>query len=120
MPTDGELPTGAANVGEANQGVPLNLSLSQQVLKKLATPGIAANARLHARLPPTVEGQIAEAAAANGPWEEMERLDMDHVRLRRGNTCITLERPSAARIDPANDALQRLPWLANITNTDCH
>ena len=62
----------------------------------------------------TVERRIALVAEESGPWIE-ERVDYDHIRLRRGNTCVMMERPAASRIDPSNDTLQRLPWLANIS-----
>jgi hypothetical protein len=62
----------------------------------------------------TVERQIAAAAAESGPWTE-ERIDNDHVRLRRGTTCVMMERPQAAIIDPFSDASRRMPWKASVS-----
>ncbi len=92
----------------------LNLTLPRAALAPLAAPSLAARTPFHGRLPATVERQLEAAAGETGPWIE-ERLDYDHVRYRRGSTCVNMERPAASRIDPANDALQRLPWLANVS-----
>ena len=66
------------------------------------------------RLPATVERQIAGAAAEAGPWTE-ERIDLDHIRLRRGNTCIVLSRPEIAKMDPFSDSARRMPWAASFS-----
>lgn len=89
----------------------LNLILPRKALSSLAAPGLAARTPFQGRLPATVERQIADAAAETGPWTE-ERLDIDHIRYRRGNTCITVSRPKAAMIDPFSDSIRRIPWLA--------
>lgn len=91
----------------------LNLILSRKALSSLAAPGLAARTPFQGRLPATVERQIAGAAAETGPWTE-ERLDIDHIRYRRGSTCITMSRPKAAMIDPFSDSIRRLPWFAEI------
>ena len=88
----------------------LNLTLSPKALKSLATPRLAEQSPFHGRLPATIERQIASAAAESGPWTE-EILDHDHVRYRRGNTCVLIERPYAAKIDPFSDSMQSLPWI---------
>lgn len=90
----------------------LNLNLSRKALTTLAPPSAAALSPFHGRLPATVEQVIANAAAESGPWTE-ERLDNDHIRLRRGTTCVLLERPQAAALDPFSDAARRLPWRAS-------
>jgi len=90
----------------------LNLTLSRQALATLAAPSFADRSPFHGRLPMTVERQIAAAAAESGPWTE-ERIDNDHFRLRRGTTCVMMERPRAAILDPFNEAAQRLPWRAS-------
>lgn len=91
----------------------LNLTLPRKALPPTAAPaGPAALSPFHGRLPATVAQLIANAAVDAGPWIE-ERIDDDHFRLRRGNTCIVLERPEAAAIDPFSDAARRLPWRAN-------
>lgn len=92
----------------------LNLTLSRQALAPLVAPSFADRSPFHGRLPMTVERQIAAAAAESGPWTE-ERIDNDHVRLRRGTTCVMMERPQAAIIDPFSDAAKRLPWKASVS-----
>ena len=92
----------------------LNLTLSRQALASLAAPSFADRSPFHGRLPMTVERQIAAAAAESGPWTE-ERIDNDHVRLRRGTTCVMMERPRAAILDPFSEAAQRMPWKASVS-----
>lgn len=92
----------------------LNLTLSRQALAPLVAPSFADRSPFHGRLPPTVERQIAAATAESGPWTE-ERIDNDHVRLRRGTTCVMMERPEAAIIDPFSDASRRMPWRASVS-----
>ena len=81
----------------------------RQALTTLAAPGFAAQSQFHGRLPPTVERQVAAAFAESGPWTE-ERLDNDHIRFRRGTTCVVAERPRAAQLDPFSEASNRMPW----------
>lgn len=95
----------------------LNLSLSSKSLATLSTPGFAAKSAFQGRLPATVERQVALAFAETGPWTE-ERIDNDHIRFRRGNTCVTMSRPQAAIIDPFSEASGRLPWRASVS--DCY
>lgn len=92
----------------------LNLTLSRKALTSLVTPSIAAQSPFHGRLPATIERQIADAAGESGPWTD-EIIDSDHVRLRRGTTCVMLERPRAVMLDPFSDASRSMPWLANIS-----
>jgi hypothetical protein len=94
----------------------LDLRLSPKAIASLGPPGFAAQSPFQGRLPATAERIIANAAAQSGPWTE-ERVDMDHVRFRRGSTCIMMERPRAAALDPFNDAYSRLPWKASLM--DC-
>ncbi len=96
----------------------LNLNLSRKDMTSLSAPGFAAQSPFHGRLPATVEGAIANAAAQSGPWTE-ERVDLDHIRFRRGNKCITMERPRAAALDPFNEAYARMPWKAG-QESDCY
>jgi len=91
-------------------GSGLNLTLSREALKSL-TPGLAASSPFQGRLPVTIEGKIAEAAAATGPWTE-ERLDNDRIRFRRGTTCVTFSRPEITKIDPFSESINRQPWNA--------
>lgn len=103
----------AASVEVPKQlGSTLNLTLSPEALKSLSTLGLVARTPFQARLPVTVERKIAEAAAETGPWTE-ERIDPDHIRLRRGTTCVMLSRPQIANIDPFSDSISRLPWGAS-------
>ena len=90
----------------------LNLTLSRKDIASVAPPSFAERSAFHGRLPMTVERQIASVAAQSGPWAE-ERIDNDTIRLRRGNTCIMMQRPRAASIDPFNEASGRLPWRAS-------
>lgn len=90
----------------------LNLILSRKDLTALAPSGAAASSPFHGRLPQTIERVIANAAAQSDPWIE-ERIDNDHVRMRRGNTCVMIERPQAAALDPFSDAARRIPWRAS-------
>lgn len=92
----------------------LNLNLSRKALTTLAPLSAAALSPFHGRLPATVEQVIANAAAESGPWTE-ERIDNDHIRLRRGNTCVLMERPQAAALDPFSDAARRMPWRASVS-----
>lgn len=103
----------AASVEVPKQlGSTLNLTLSPEALKSLSALGLAARTPFQGRLPATVERKIAEAAAETGPWTE-ERIDSDHIRLRRGTTCVMLSRPQIAKIDPFSDSIGRLPWGAS-------
>jgi len=87
----------------------LNLTLSRKDIASVAPRSFAEQSPFRGRLPKTVERQIASAAAESGPWVE-ERIDNDHIRFRRGNTCFTMQRPRAASIDPMNEASARMPW----------
>lgn len=92
-------------------GAALNLTLSRESLKSLG-PSAAAKSPFEGSVPLTVERRIADAAAETGPWTE-ERIDIDHVRMRRGTTCVILSRPQIAKIDPFSDASKRVPWGAS-------
>jgi hypothetical protein len=59
----------------------------------------------------TLEQRIAEAMGGDGEWVE-EAIDADHRRIRRGRTCIYLQRPRAAQLDPFHPAHRELPWQA--------
>ena len=87
----------------------LNLNLSRKDIMSAAPRGFAEQSPFRGRLPKTVERQIASAAAETGPWTE-ERLDNDRIRFRRGNTCVMMQRPRAATIDPFSEAAARIPW----------
>ncbi|MEI6601684.1 MAG: hypothetical protein WCN21_14475 [Comamonadaceae bacterium] len=117
-PTDDAeaMPSAALTATEVPKalGSALNLALSREAQKFLAAPGLAARSLFHGRLPATVESQIAEAAAETGPWTE-ERIDSDHIRLRRGTTCVMLTRPRIVTIDPFTDSLRRIPWAADVS-----
>ena len=111
------------STGEAPAEVPkpvdssLNLTLSREALKSLP-PSLAASSSFRGRSPVTVESKIAEAAAETGPWTQ-ERLDNDHIRFRRGTTCITYERPEIAKIDPFSNSIRNLPG-ATPGPSECH
>lgn len=105
---------GAATETAAASTSPLNLNLPRKALAMPAPPSAAALSAFHGRLPATVEQIIANAAAESGPWTE-ERLDNDHIRLRRGNTCVLMERPEAAALDPFSDSARRMPWRASVS-----
>lgn len=57
------------------------------------------------------EQKLADALGGDGRWVE-EPIDADHRRLKRGNTCIVLQRPRAAQLDPFHPANRALPWQA--------
>ena len=99
--------------GEAPKpiGPSLDLRLSREALKSF-TPSLAARSSFQGSLPVTVERGIAQAAAETGAWTE-ERVDIDHVRLRRGTTCVILSRPQIAKTDPFSDSSHRVPWGAS-------
>jgi hypothetical protein len=90
----------------------LNLTLSRKDIQSAAPRSFAEQSPFRGRLPKTVERQIAIAAAETGPWTE-ERIDNDRIRFRRGNTCVMMERPRAASIDPFSDAAGRIPWRSS-------
>lgn len=116
------LPADAPRSAEAPAQTPpaptLNLNLSRKAITSVAPPSFAEQSPFHGRLPTTVERQIASAAAETGPWTE-ERIDNDHIRFRRGNTCINLQRPRAASIDPFSESAARIPWRSSQPE-DCH
>ncbi len=90
---------------------PLNLTLSRESLKAVV-PSLSARSPFQGSLPVTAEARIANAAAETGSWTQ-ERIDIDHVRLRRGTTCVVLSRPQIAKIDPFSDSSHRVPWAAS-------
>jgi hypothetical protein len=84
------------------------------VLSAKNAPSPAAQSPFHAKEAMTVESQIASVLTDKGPWAE-ERIDDDHIRMRRGTTCVIFERPRSAIIDPFSDAAQRIPWAGQKT-----
>ena len=105
---------GSADIPAEISGPPaLNLNLSRKAITSVAPPSFAEQSPFRGRLPATVERQIAGAAAQTGPWVE-ERIDNDHIRFRRGSTCVTMERPRAAVIDPFSEAMARIPWRTSL------
>ncbi|MDE2370854.1 MAG: hypothetical protein KGN16_17940 [Burkholderiales bacterium] len=61
--------------------------------------------------PETFEEKIAGAMGGDGVWRT-ERIDYDHMRLQRGDTCVDLQRTRAQQIDPMSPHTRDLPWLA--------
>lgn len=105
----------AASVPQQKQdGATLNLTLSPEALRSLTAPSLAAKSPFQGHLPATVERAIADAASETGPWTE-ERIDNDHIRWRRGNTCVMLSRPHIANIDPFSDSVRHIPWGAQVS-----
>ena len=92
----------------APAGTTLNLTLSRDSLKALE-PIWKAKSPFQGSQALTVERRIAEATGETGAWTE-ERIDADHIRLRRGNTCLIATRPQAAKIDPLSESSSRIPW----------
>lgn len=109
------LPTETVGPAEAQgpSAPSLYLELSRKDILSTAPRSFAEQSPFRGRLPKTVERQIASAAAETGPWTE-ERIDNDRIRFRRGNTCVMMQRPRAASIDPLNEASNRMPWRANV------
>jgi hypothetical protein len=89
----------------------LDLTLSRKALTEMAPPSFADKSPFHGRLPATVEQQVALAFSERGPWTE-ERVDINHIRFRRGNTCILMERSQAAQIFAFDESASRIPWRA--------
>ena len=118
LTTDGVAAMPAADIASAavpkRLGSTLNLTLSREALKSLAAPSLAARSPFQGRLPATVERKIAVATGETGSWTE-ERIDSDHIRLRRGTTCVMLSRPEIAKIDPFSDSIGRMPWDATVS-----
>ena len=108
MPSEPSSPAQAQTPGTPA----LNLNLSRKDIASTAPRSFAEQSAFRGRLPKTVERQIASAAAETGPWTE-ERIDNDHIRFRRGNTCYMVQRPRAASLDPFSEAAGRLPWRSS-------
>ena len=87
----------------------LNLNLSNKDLRARPVPSAATMSPFHAPLPKTIETQIANAFSHSEPWVE-ERMDDDHIRMRRGDRCVTVERSLAERLDGFSDYARRIPW----------
>jgi hypothetical protein len=106
-------PADAAMPGsvQSNSDVVLELRISLQLLNSPSSQSAADRSAFHARKSVTVETQISDVFAESGPWQE-ERIDVDHIRIRRGSTCVVLERPMASIIDPFSEAAKRIPWGA--------
>lgn len=60
----------------------------------------------------TMEQKLVMAMGGEGKWVE-EVIDADHRRLRRGNTCVYLQRSAAAQLDPFHPAYRNSPWQAS-------
>jgi hypothetical protein len=102
---------GAVALAPAASAPALDLSLSRKALSALAPSGFAEKSPFHKRLPATVEQQVALAFAEKGAWTE-ERVDSNHIRLRRGNTCIMVERSQVAQLFAFDESASRTPWRA--------
>lgn len=88
---------------------PLNLTLAREAMRAL--PPASAPVLPSGRLPLTLEQRMSKTLAANGsgPWVE-ERMDMNHVRFRKGDLCITYTRPQSAGLFPSDASAQQTPW----------
>ncbi len=53
----------------------------------------------------TMEQKLANAMGGDGTWVE-ERVDLDHVRLRRGDQCVLMTRTRAGQLELANGAFR--------------
>lgn len=113
LPPAAEVPAAPAvtpiPAAAADSAAPLNLTLPRNA----ADPRGRRNPALEdprSNIPQlTLEQRLAEAMGGDGEWVE-EPIDAEHRRLRRGNTCIYLERPRAAQLDPFHPANRILPW----------
>jgi hypothetical protein len=102
---------GAVALAPAASAPALDLTLSRKALTALAPRSFADKSPFHGRLPATVEQQVSLAFSERGPWTE-ERVDINHIRFRRGNTCIMMERSQAAQLFPFEESASRIPWRA--------
>jgi hypothetical protein len=58
----------------------------------------------------TLESRLQAAMGGDGRWAE-ERIDNDHVRYRRGDTCVDFNRSRAEQLDPFQQGSSPKPWL---------
>ena len=90
----------------------LNLALPPKDSGRHRPPRFSEQAEFQGRKPETKEETFAQALGDTGPWIE-ERIDNDHIRFRRGNTCIMMERSATERLMPMDEGSRRVPWKAN-------
>lgn len=96
----------------AAAGPPLNLALPRGASAPWRTARNPALDDPRSNLGPlTLEQKLADALGGDGRWVE-QAIDADHRRLKRGDTCIYLQRPQAAQLDPFHPANRALPWQA--------
>jgi hypothetical protein len=109
MPSTARAPDLAAT-GPAPASAPLNLALPRGASAPWRQRSGALDDARSNTPRATLESRLAGAMGGNGEWVE-ERVDLDHVRFRRGNTCVNLQRSRAAQIDPMARNAGSLPWL---------
>ncbi len=89
---------------------PLDLRLPRSALTAPAGTNPALQGPLgDRRVLPTLEKRLELALGGHGPWTE-EIIDADRRRLRRGNTCVLVQRSRLAQTDPFSAAGRSAPW----------
>lgn len=88
--------------------MPLNLTLPRETPASKRPQALAIEKQIGARASQSLETRIA-AAIGPGQWTE-ELQSPDRIRLRNGNTCVTLERSRIDLIDPFYAKEHPTPW----------
>jgi hypothetical protein len=95
---------------------PLNTALPARTSRMASAPWAQRNPALddpRANTPrASLESKLRAAMGGSGEWEE-ERVDLDHVRFRRGNICVNTQRSRVATLNPSNQAASPTPWLVS-------
>jgi hypothetical protein len=104
-------PARAAQARETGHDPTLNLALPRAASAPWRQRNPALDDARSNTAPSTLEQRVGDAMGGDGVWVE-EAIDADHRRLRRGNTCVYLQRPRAAQIDPFTPGNRALPWQA--------
>jgi hypothetical protein len=119
-PTPVPLQTAEATPAEPQASAPPLLS-SPRLNLVLPSFARAASAPWHRRPTPmddprantpkaTIESRLQAAMGGDGRWTE-ERIDNDHLRYRRGDRCVDVNRSRAEQLDPFQQGSNPKPWL---------
>ncbi len=111
VPVPSPAAAAAATARHSGPGAALNLALPRAASAPWRRRNPALDDPRSNTAPSSLEQRLADAMGGDGAWVE-EAIDADHRRLRRGNTCVYLQRPRAAQIDPFTPGNRALPWQA--------